>query len=139
MADAGYGHHAAFRAGPTERGSPGVRQVEGDLTALSGDAVPELWPYAGRRPRGQPRHRSRPVGLRQHALAGGRDATVEPTWRASGQTASASAAAPSAGARTGTAGRLSGSRPGRRSVNRPPSPSLQRRTGVPTAARSRAR
>jgi hypothetical protein len=28
MADAGYGHHAAFRAGPTERGSPDVRQVE---------------------------------------------------------------------------------------------------------------
>jgi hypothetical protein len=51
MADAGYGYHAAFRAGPTERGSPDVRQVKGDLTALSGDAVPELWPYAGRTPR----------------------------------------------------------------------------------------
>jgi hypothetical protein len=69
MADAGYGHHAAFRAGLTERGSPDVRQVEGDLTALSGDAVPELRPYAGRGPRGQPRYSTRPVGLRQHALA----------------------------------------------------------------------
>jgi len=81
MADAGHGYHAAFRAGPTERGSPDGCQVEGDLTALSGDAVPELWPYAGRGPRGRPRYRTRPVGLRQHALAGGRHATVELTWR----------------------------------------------------------
>ncbi|WP_448620658.1 transposase [Geodermatophilus sp. URMC 65] len=81
MADAGYGYHAAFRAGLTERGSPHGCQVEGDSTVLSGDAVPELWPYVRRGPRGQPRYRTRPVGLRRHALVGGRDATVELSWR----------------------------------------------------------
>jgi hypothetical protein len=37
--------------------------------------------YAGRGPRGQPRYRTRPVGVRQHALAAGREATVALSWR----------------------------------------------------------
>ena len=80
-ADAGCGDNAQFRDGLAARGRAYVMQVDGELTAHAGDAVPEIKPYTrrGRRPR--PRYRSRPVGLRAHALAAGRAAAVERTWR----------------------------------------------------------
>jgi SRSO17 transposase len=81
-ADAGYGNNADFRAGITARGSSYVVAVDGDLTAHAEDAVPQLRPYSGRGRRPRPRYRTRAVGLRAHALAAGRNATVQLTWRA---------------------------------------------------------
>jgi SRSO17 transposase len=81
VADAGYGNNADFRAGIAARGAPYVVQVEGDLTAHPVDAVPQLRPYSGRGRRPQPRYRTRPIGLREHALTAGRDATAQLTWR----------------------------------------------------------
>jgi SRSO17 transposase len=80
-ADAGYGNNADFRAGITARGSRYVCQVDGDLTAHAADAVPQLRPYTGRGRRPRPRYRTKPVGLRAHALAAGRNAAVQLTWR----------------------------------------------------------
>jgi SRSO17 transposase len=81
VADAGYGNNGDFRAGITARGSHYVVQVDGDLTAHAAEAVPQLRPYSGRGRRPRPRYRTAPVGLRAHALAAGRDATVPVTWR----------------------------------------------------------
>ena len=80
-ADAGYGNNADFRAGITARGAHYVCQVDGDLTAHPADAVPTLKPYSGRGRRPRPRYRTTPVGLRAHALAAGRNAAVQLTWR----------------------------------------------------------
>ncbi len=77
VADAGYGNNADFRAGIAARGSHYVVQVEGDLTAHTADAIPEVRPYSGRGPHPKPRYRTRPTGLREHALAAGRDTAVE--------------------------------------------------------------
>jgi SRSO17 transposase len=81
VADAGYGNNADFRAGIAARGSAYVCQVEDDLTAHTADAIPEVKPYSGRGRHPQPRYRTRPVGLRQHALTAGRGAAVEVCWR----------------------------------------------------------
>ena len=81
VTDAGYGTNAAFRDGLTARGWPYVCQVTGDLTAHAGDAAPERIGYSGLGPRPKPRYRIRPVGLREHVLAAGRDAAVPVTWR----------------------------------------------------------
>jgi SRSO17 transposase len=81
VTDAGYGNNGEFRAGITARGSSYVVAVDGDLTAHPADAVPQLRPYSGRGRRPRPRYRTRPIGLRQHVLAAGRDATVPLTWR----------------------------------------------------------
>jgi SRSO17 transposase len=81
VTDAGYGNNAEFRAGLTARGRPYVVQVDNDLTAHAGDAVPKCKPYPGRGRRPQPRYRTTPVGLAEHALAAGRDAAVQLTWR----------------------------------------------------------
>jgi SRSO17 transposase len=81
VADAGYGTNAQFREQLTAHGWPYVCQVNGDLTAHSAEAVPELVRYSGLGPHPKPRYRTRPVGLRHHVLAAGHDAAVEVTWR----------------------------------------------------------
>ncbi|HEX8927820.1 MAG TPA: IS701 family transposase [Actinomycetota bacterium] len=81
VADAGYGTNADFRAGITARGARYVVAVDGDLTAHGEDAVPQLRPYSGRGRRPRPRYRTKAVGLRAHAVAAGRNATVQLTWR----------------------------------------------------------
>jgi SRSO17 transposase len=81
VADAGYGDNADFRDGLTARGRAYVVQVNNNLTAHPADAVPEVRPYSGRGRHPLPRYRTPPVGLRAHALAAGRDAAVEVTWR----------------------------------------------------------
>lgn len=80
-ADAGYGTNADFRAGINDRGWHYVVQVEDELTAHGGDAVPEELPYCGRGPRPKPRYRTTAVSLHEHALAAGRGGTREVTWR----------------------------------------------------------
>lgn len=80
-ADAGYGSNAEFRAGIAERGWTYVVQVQGDLSAHAGGAAPEVISYSGLGPRPQPRYRTKPIGLKEHALAAGRDALERLTWR----------------------------------------------------------
>src|SRR3954453_16631553 len=67
--DAGYGNNADLRAGIPARGAHYVVAVDGDLTAHAAGAVPALRPYSGRGRRPRPRYRTRPLGLREHALA----------------------------------------------------------------------
>ncbi len=81
VSDAGYGNTAEFRDELTARGWAWVVQVNGDLTAHPADAVPERIEYSGRGPRPKPRYRTKPVGLREHVLAAGREAAVPVTWR----------------------------------------------------------
>jgi SRSO17 transposase len=81
VSDAGYGANAEFRDGLSTRGRPYVVQVSSDLSAHAGDAVPTRKPYSGRGRRPRPRYRTRPVGLREHVLAAGRDAVQQLTWR----------------------------------------------------------
>ncbi len=81
VADAGYGNNATFRAGIAALGGCYIVQVEGDLTAHPAEATAELKPYSGRGPHPKPRYRIKAVGLREHALAAGRAATVQLTWR----------------------------------------------------------
>jgi SRSO17 transposase len=81
VADAGYGNTAEFRDELTARGWAYVCQVNGDLTAHAGDAVPEQPPASGRGRPPLPRYRTRPIGLREHVLAAGREAAVPVTWR----------------------------------------------------------
>jgi SRSO17 transposase len=81
VADAGYGDAAEFRDGLTARGRAYVVQVTDNLTAHAADAVPQVKPSSGRGRRPLPRYRATPVGLRAHALAAGRDAVRQITWR----------------------------------------------------------
>jgi SRSO17 transposase len=81
VADAGYGNNAEFREQITTRHWPYACQVNGDLTAHAADAVPERVGYSGLGPRPKPRYRTRPLGLRAHVLAAGRDAVAQVTWR----------------------------------------------------------
>ncbi|SNS32922.1 transposase, IS4 family [Geodermatophilus pulveris] len=81
VADAGYGNNADFRAGIDARGWAYIMGVNGDLTAFPAEAVPEVNPYSGRGRHLLPRYRTKPVGLRAHVLAAGRDSAVELTWR----------------------------------------------------------
>ena len=80
-ADAGYGDNAHFRAALAERDLPYIVQVKGGCTAHAADAVPELPAYKGRGPRGLARYRSKPLPLREHVLAAGRQAVCRLSWR----------------------------------------------------------
>jgi SRSO17 transposase len=81
VADAGYGDIAAFRDGLTTRGRAWVVQVQGVLSAHAESAAPALVPTSGRGRPSQPRYRSKPIALREHVLAAGRDAAALLTWR----------------------------------------------------------
>lgn len=81
VADAGYGDTAEFRDGITARGGHYVVQVQGVLSAHAADAVPEVPPYSGRGRPPRPRYRTKPVALREHVLAAGRNAAVRLTGR----------------------------------------------------------
>jgi SRSO17 transposase len=81
VSDAGYGTTAEFRDELTARGWAYVCQVNGDLTAHADDAVPERPPASRRGRPPLPRYRTKPVGLREHVLAAGRDAAAQVTWR----------------------------------------------------------
>ena len=80
-ADAGYGNTTAFRAGLEERGRDYVVAVDSTTSAYAGEAIPRPQPYTGRgRPPG-PRYPDAPADLRQLALAVGRRALHQVTWR----------------------------------------------------------
>ncbi|MFJ1625803.1 IS701 family transposase [Streptomyces sp. NPDC088190] len=81
VADTGYGANADFRHGLEDRGLAYALQVKGEMTAHAETAEPYEPPYGGLGPGPLPRYRTRPVSLREHVLAAGRDRTVAVTWR----------------------------------------------------------
>lgn len=80
-ADAGYGDNAHFRAALTERDLRYIVQVKGTCTAQAAGAMPELLPSSGKRWRGLPRYRTKPISLREHVLAAGRATARRLSWR----------------------------------------------------------
>jgi SRSO17 transposase len=80
-ADAGYGDNAHFRAALVERDLHYIVQVKGTATAHGADATPELLPAKGDSWRGRPRYRTKPLSLREHILATGRDTARRLSWR----------------------------------------------------------
>ncbi|MFD4946171.1 IS701 family transposase [Streptomyces sp. NPDC058409] len=81
VADAGYGANADFRHALEDRGLAYALQVKGEMTAHAEAAKPHRPPYGGLGPRPLPRYRTRPVSLREHVLAAGREKAVTVTWR----------------------------------------------------------
>ncbi|WKX74561.1 transposase [Streptomyces sp. XD-27] len=77
VADTGYGANADFRHALDERGLAYALQVKGELTAHAEEAVPYQPPYGGLGPRPLPRYRTRPVSLREHVLAAGRESPCQ--------------------------------------------------------------
>ncbi|MGH3715807.1 MAG: IS701 family transposase, partial [Micromonosporaceae bacterium] len=80
-ADAGYGDATGFRLGLEQRGYRYVVAVKADTSAYPEHAKPTQPPYNGRGRPPKPRYRDAPSNLRELALAAGRNARVEVTWR----------------------------------------------------------
>ena len=80
-ADAGYGDATGFRLGLEERGYSYVVAVKETTSAYAADIVPALVASSGRGRPPKPRYRVDPSNLRDLAVAAGRDAFVEVTWR----------------------------------------------------------
>ncbi|WP_406371723.1 IS701 family transposase [Streptomyces sp. NBC_01550] len=81
VADTGYGANADFRHALEDRGLAYALQVKGEMTAHAETAEPYEPPYGGLGPRPLPRYRTRPLSLREHVLAAGREKAVTVTWR----------------------------------------------------------
>jgi SRSO17 transposase len=79
--DTGYGDTAEFRQGLDERGFAYVLEVDPTATAHSAAAVPVARPYSGRGRPPVPAYPDEPVTLRELALAAGRRACRQITWR----------------------------------------------------------
>jgi SRSO17 transposase len=80
-ADAGYGDTTEFRFGLEQRGLRYVVAVKETTSAHAETATPALVPSSGRGRPTKPRYRDAPSSLRELALATGRDACVDVTWR----------------------------------------------------------
>jgi SRSO17 transposase len=81
-ADAGYGDTTEFRLGLEQRGYQYVVAVKHTTSAHPEHAQPTLIPRSSGRGRPpKPRYRQAPANLRDLALAHGKDAAVEVTWR----------------------------------------------------------
>jgi SRSO17 transposase len=81
VADAGYGDATAFRLSLTARGLTYVLAVKPTTSAYPADATPVALPYGGRGRPPVPRYRDDPANLRTLALAAGRGALRQVTWR----------------------------------------------------------
>ena len=81
VADAGYGDATGFRLGLTARGLTYVVAVKPTTSAYPADATPVAPPYAGRGRPPVPRYRTDPANLRALAIAAGRGALRQVTWR----------------------------------------------------------
>jgi SRSO17 transposase len=80
-ADAGYGDATEFRLGLEERGYCYVVAVKETTSAYASDTQPTLIASAGRGRPPKPRYRDDPSNLRDLAMAAGREAFTEVTWR----------------------------------------------------------
>jgi SRSO17 transposase len=81
VADGGYGDITEFRLGLTERGLPYAVAVKPTTSAYPAEAVPTAPPYTGRGRPSKPRYRQEPTNLAALALAAGRRALRQVTWR----------------------------------------------------------
>jgi SRSO17 transposase len=81
VGDSGYGDATEFRLGLAERGLAYVLEVDPTATAYAGDAVSVAAPYGGRGRPPKPGYPNEPSTLRELALAVGRDALRQVTWR----------------------------------------------------------
>ena len=89
IADSGYGDTTGFREGLQERGYHYVVAVKEATSARPEHARPVVVP-SGRRGRPPvPKYRDKPSNLRDLALAAGRDAYVQVTWRCGTRTSKA--------------------------------------------------
>jgi SRSO17 transposase len=80
-ADAGYGDTTEFRLGLEQRDLRYVVAVKETTSAHDEDATPTLIPSSGRGRPPKPRYRDAPNSLRELAIATGRKACVDVTWR----------------------------------------------------------
>jgi SRSO17 transposase len=80
-ADTGYGDCAQFRQGLDERGFVYVLEVDSTATTHPAAALPVARPYSGRGRPPVPVYPDEPVTLRELALAAGRRACRQLTWR----------------------------------------------------------
>lgn len=80
-ADCSYGDTTEFRLGLEQRGYRYVVAVKEATSAYPEQAQPRLVASSGRGRPPKPRYRDTPANLRELALAAGRDACVEVTWR----------------------------------------------------------
>lgn len=81
VGDSGYGDATEFRLGLTERGLVYLLQVDPTATAHPGNAVPATPTSTGRGRPPKPRYPNQPATLRELALAAGRGACRQITWR----------------------------------------------------------
>jgi SRSO17 transposase len=81
VADAGYGDATEFRLGLAARDLCYVVAVKATTSAYPADAGPTAPPYAGRGRPPTPRYRDDPTSLSTLALAAGRSALRQITWR----------------------------------------------------------
>jgi len=82
VADCGYGDTTEFRLGLEQRGYPYVVEVKPETSAYPEHTQPTTPATGSGRGRpAKPRYREDPTNLRELALAAGRDAFVEVTWR----------------------------------------------------------
>src|SRR4051794_16933300 len=81
VADAGYGNATEFRRGLAARDLCYVVAVKATTSAYPAGAVPSASPYAGRGGPPTPRYRDEAVSLTALALAAGRSALHQVTWR----------------------------------------------------------
>jgi SRSO17 transposase len=80
-ADCAYGDATEFRIALDQRGFDFVLAVSGDLSAQPGNAAPVDIGYTGLGRRPKPQYPHKPVGVKDLAMAAGRDAYTEVTWR----------------------------------------------------------
>jgi SRSO17 transposase len=81
VGDSGYGDATEFRLGLDQRGFDYVLEVDPTASAHAETAVPVAAPYAGRGRPPAPGYPDKPSNLRALALAAGRGALRQVTWR----------------------------------------------------------
>jgi SRSO17 transposase len=81
VGDSGYGDATEFRLGLEELGFDYVLEVDPTAGAYPHDAVPLTPPYSGRGRPPAPGYPGKPASLRELALAAGRGALRQVTWR----------------------------------------------------------
>jgi SRSO17 transposase len=89
VADSGYGDAALFRLGLADSGLAYVVEVDPTATAHPAEAVPVTAPYPGRGRPPRPAYPDKPGTFKDLALAAGRGALRQVTWRRGTRTTSA--------------------------------------------------